>query len=176
MLLAAERESVADLSHRLRTPLTALRLRAEAIDDPETATALLAQVDRLQWAVDELINSARRGSRAVTGVDLGLVARNQSDFWLVLADEQSRNFRIDLPASPVVVEADVVRGCSRDRRLGGERLCPHPSGDRFRPRGAETRADMAVLSVDDAGPGFPGPRRLSGAERAEPARPVSAWT
>jgi signal transduction histidine kinase len=107
VLLAAERESVADLSHRLRTPLTALRLRAEAVDDPEAAAALLAQVDRLQREVDDLIHSARRGSRSTSGVDLGLVARNRSDFWLVLADEQGRSFRIDLPTSPVIVEADV---------------------------------------------------------------------
>ena len=33
-LLEAERELVADLSHRLRTPLTVLRLDAEGLDDP----------------------------------------------------------------------------------------------------------------------------------------------
>jgi signal transduction histidine kinase len=36
-LIAEERETVADLSHRLRTPLTALRLDAEALRDPVEA-------------------------------------------------------------------------------------------------------------------------------------------
>ncbi len=154
MLLAAERESVADLSHRLRTPLTALRLRAEAIGDPEAATALLAQVDRLEWAVDELINTARRGSRTITGVDLGLVARNQSDFWLVLADEQGRNFHIDLPASPVVVEADASEVAAVIDALVGNVFAHTPPGTDFE---LEVRAEneTAILSVDDAGPGFP---------------------
>jgi signal transduction histidine kinase len=155
MLLAAERESVADLSHRLRTPLTALRLRADAVDDPEAAAALLAQVDRLQRAVDELIHSARRGSQTTTGVDLGLVARNRSDFWLVLADKQDRSFRIDLPASPVVVEADLSEVTAVIDALVGNVFAHTPAGTDF---DLEVRAEgggMAVLAVDDAGPGFP---------------------
>src|SRR5918996_3567796 len=55
-LRAAERERVADLSHRLRTPLTALRLDAEAAGNPD----LVAGVDRLEAAVSDLIHSARR--------------------------------------------------------------------------------------------------------------------
>jgi signal transduction histidine kinase len=154
VLLAAERESVADLSHRLRTPLTALRLRAEAVDDPEAAAALLAQVDRLQREVDDLIHSARRGSRSTSGVDLGLVARNRSDFWLVLADEQGRSFRIDLPTSPVFVEADVSEVAAVIDALVGNVFAHTPAGVGF---DLVVRAEngMAVLSLDDAGPGFP---------------------
>src|ERR687898_930452 len=47
-LRAAERERVADLSHRLRTPLTGLRLDAEAAGDDN----LVAGVDRLEAPVD----------------------------------------------------------------------------------------------------------------------------
>ena len=36
-LLVAERAHVGDLSHRLRTPVTALRLDADAVTDPELA-------------------------------------------------------------------------------------------------------------------------------------------
>ena len=36
-LIAEERETVADISHRMRTPLTALRLDAEALADPTEA-------------------------------------------------------------------------------------------------------------------------------------------
>ena len=43
-LIAEERETVADLSHRLRTPLTTLRLDAEALRDPVEAERVGAHV------------------------------------------------------------------------------------------------------------------------------------
>ena len=47
-LLAAERAAVGDLSHRLRTPVTALRLDAEAVRDPELAARLQEHIASLQ--------------------------------------------------------------------------------------------------------------------------------
>ena len=48
LLLARERESVSDLSHRLRTPVTALRLRVEAVSDPDLRDRLGGDLDALQ--------------------------------------------------------------------------------------------------------------------------------
>ncbi|MGN6605733.1 MAG: HAMP domain-containing protein, partial [Jatrophihabitans sp.] len=53
-LIADERETVADLSHRLRTPLTALRLDAESLRDPVEAERIgthAAGLERMLTAV-----------------------------------------------------------------------------------------------------------------------------
>ena len=47
VLLERERQSVADLSHRLRTPMTALRLRVESVADPADRERLTADLDEL---------------------------------------------------------------------------------------------------------------------------------
>ena len=65
VLLAAEREEVADLSHRLRTPMTSLRLEADSLSDPEEREAILGQIDRLEGAIDALITAARTKGAAV---------------------------------------------------------------------------------------------------------------
>jgi signal transduction histidine kinase len=64
-LVESERQFSANASHQLRTPLTALRLRLEELagnDDlqvREEALAALAQADRLETTVDELLALAR---------------------------------------------------------------------------------------------------------------------
>ena len=60
-LLAHERETLADLSHRLRTPLTALRIDAESLsDDEEVMSRVIGDVDALTRTVNEIIAEARR--------------------------------------------------------------------------------------------------------------------
>ncbi|WP_258724735.1 HAMP domain-containing sensor histidine kinase [Cellulomonas sp. NS3] len=98
-LLAAERELVADLSHRLRTPVTALRLDVDLLPDPEERARLTAHVDHLVEAVDDLVRTAREpaASRADARCDAAQVVRERARFWAVLAAAQSRELTVDVP-------------------------------------------------------------------------------
>ena len=108
-LLNAERESVADLSHRLRTPLTALRLNAESLGSEE----VIDDVERLERTVDAVIAEARRPIRHATEEPANLVdvVRERATFWQPLAADQARTIDVTLPGHAVVVDAvsdDVV--------------------------------------------------------------------
>ena len=87
-LIKAERESLADLSHRLRTPLTSLRLQSEGLNDLDERELLTQAVDRMQEAVDGMIVEVRRGKDAPSAVDLSQVVSKRMEFWRVLAEEQ----------------------------------------------------------------------------------------
>jgi len=106
VLLAREREAVSDLSHRLRTPVTALRLRVETLTDVDERERLGADLDRLQATVDEIVREARRSEREgltahAPGVST-LVERVR--FWAPLAEDQGRPFdlRAEESADPAV--------------------------------------------------------------------------
>lgn len=98
-LISQERESIADLSHRLRTPLTALRLNVGAVSDPELAVRLSEDLDELGRMVDHVIHEARRQVREGPGVvaDVGEIVRDRLEFWGALAEDQGRHWssRID---------------------------------------------------------------------------------
>ncbi len=109
-LLVAERELVADLSHRLRTPVTALRLDVDGLRDREEAARLGAHVDTLQETVTSVIETARRPLRHAEGprCDARAVVADRFRFWNVLAEDQHRIMSMTLPdrAAPVAVDAD----------------------------------------------------------------------
>ncbi|WP_296606349.1 HAMP domain-containing protein, partial [Nocardioides sp.] len=106
-LLAAERETVADLSHRLRTPLTAVRLDVEGLPASERTEELESHLDHLERTLTAVIRAARRPERE--GVrprcDATQVLRERVDFWRPLAEDQDRSVELVLPAAPVPVRS-----------------------------------------------------------------------
>ncbi|MFI6926805.1 ATP-binding protein [Nonomuraea spiralis] len=152
-LLAAERESVADLSHRLRTPLTGLRLEAESLRDPEEAGRVQARVDALERAVSAVITEARRRSAGRGPCDAAEVVRERVRFWSVLAEDQGRPVSVSLPdlPAPVAVGGEELAACV-DALLGNV-FAHTPEGTAMAVR-LSPRPSGALLVVEDSGPGF----------------------
>lgn len=154
-LLAAERENAADLAHRLRTPVAALRLDAETLHDPEEAGRIAADVAALERSVDDVIRKARRPFRDAPYADLAAVARERATFWLPLAEDQGRTTEITAPQDvhPVpVAEDDLTAAIDA---LIGNVLDHTPQGTPFRVTVRTTSAGRAELTVADEGPGLP---------------------
>ncbi|QES42840.1 sensor histidine kinase [Streptomyces venezuelae] len=157
-LLTAERENAADLAHRLRTPVAALRLDAETLRDPDEAHRIAADVSALERSVDDVIRKARRPLREAPRADLAAVARERTAFWAPLAEDQSRAVRTDTPDTeiPVPVPADELTA-ALDALIGNV-LDHTPHGTAFSltvRRAPDGR--RAELTVADEGPGFPDP-------------------
>ncbi len=65
---------LASISHDLRTPLTALRLRVALVDEAPLKAAMLRSLDELQALVDETLRFSRDESRDEAPVELDLHA------------------------------------------------------------------------------------------------------
>lgn len=155
-LLSAERESLADLSHRLRTPLAALRLQAGTLSNQDEAAAILVDIEALEEAVDFLIEQARAPDPDRTGrrCDMSAVVRHRGPFWKVLADEQGRATTIRTSGGSLLVgiAADEL-GVIIDTLL--ENVFAHtPPGTSYSLTAHRTPRGEAVLVIEDDGPGF----------------------
>ncbi len=155
-LLVAERAAVADLSHRLRTPVTALRLDAEAVTEPELADRLQEHIASLQRTIDAIVKEARRPVRtdfAPVSDAVEIVGRRLA-FWSALADDQGRQLGIDLPAGrlPVAVAGDDLADVVDV--LVDNVFAHTPEGTGFRVSLNEIVGQVCLVVLDD-GAGLP---------------------
>jgi signal transduction histidine kinase len=100
-LVQRERQLVGDVSHQLRSRLTALQLRLEPLTvypDPEIADEAKAaqeQADRLAEALDELLAAARAASEVgAEPVDLSTALPEVSEEWRQLLRAEGRPLRV----------------------------------------------------------------------------------
>ncbi|MFE0172565.1 sensor histidine kinase [Streptomyces sp. NPDC059002] len=156
-LLTAERENAADLAHRLRTPVAALRLDAETLRDEDEARRIAADVTALEHSVDDVIRKARRPLRDAPRADLAAVARARMAFWQPLAEDQNRTTGTDTPEGeapvPVPVPSDEL-AAALDALIGNV-LDHTPQGTPFHVTVRALPEGGAELTVTDEGPGFP---------------------
>jgi signal transduction histidine kinase len=155
-LIAEERETVADLSHRLRTPLTTLRLDAEALRDPVEAERVGAHVTSLERMLTAVIHAARRPQREgrLPSCDATAVVRERVEFWSALTDEQRRPGTVSLPAEPLPVRASAEDLAATVDALLENVVAHTPEGTAFSVRLVPTDRG-AALEIGDAGPGIP---------------------
>jgi signal transduction histidine kinase len=154
-LLAAQREFVANASHQLRTPLTGLRLRLEALAAGPASTdaqAGLREVDRLSELVADLLVLARAGvpPRAAATCDLRQEARAAADRWRPVAAERSGTLTLAEPPGPMAIAADAADVAAVLDNLIENAIVYSPEGGTV----AVSVARDGVVRVRDSGPGI----------------------
>jgi signal transduction histidine kinase len=154
-LLQAERESAADLAHRLRTPLTAARLSVDGLAAGPEKDRLNSDLDELQRTTDFIIREARRPVRRESEewCDLAAVVTRRAEFWHPLAQEQGRAVDIQVGEAAATVplpdgDADVLVDALIENVLAHT-----PEGTGFLVH-VEVDDTTVFLSIEDAGSGF----------------------
>ncbi|MEV6024224.1 HAMP domain-containing sensor histidine kinase [Streptomyces sp. NPDC052036] len=161
-LLANERELAADLSHRLRTPLTVLRLNAASLGEGPAAEQTRTAVAQLEREVDTIIRTAREAKPQTAagpgaGCDAAEVVRERMEFWSALAEDEGRKWRVagvDRPMRTPVARADLA--AALDALLGN--VFRHTAEGTAFAVDLHNGEDAVIVLVSDAGPGIADPQ------------------
>lgn len=157
-LLQRERDLVGDVSHQLRSRLTALQLRLDELathPDPSArreALAALEQTEKLTEVLDELLVAARAARAAgaeVQDLRAGLTA--VADEWRPALRSAGRSLKVRLPDGLL---ARVTPARLREA-VGAlvDNAIQH--GDGTVTLGARATDNSVVIEVADSGPGVP---------------------
>jgi signal transduction histidine kinase len=168
--LAAERDAlrrfIADASHELRTPITALKnfnelLQGAAAEDPAARAEFLAesevQLERLAWITRNLLDLSRLDAGLVdlelASHDVGELMEAAAASFRPAAQEKGLVFSIWPPIPPLEICCDRARMELALSNLLENALKFTPPGGQMQI-GAERRGDAVRLWVRDTGPGI----------------------
>ena len=145
LFIADRTQLLAALGHDLRSPLTALRIRAEMIDDDETRERVITSVEEMQGMVDETLAFAKGMATAENyeAVDLGAyLACLQSDMLDSFTLEEGEKVTVRIRPQSV---RRALRNLIENARRYGETA--HVTYHHY--------AEHAFVAVSDNGPGIP---------------------
>lgn len=143
--VADRTQLLAALGHDLRSPLTAMRIRAEMVEDEETRTSLVASVEEMREMVEATLSFARGAaiSEPSKPIDLeqflqNLQSRMVEDFSLVESGPLLLRMR------PKAMRRALRNLIENALRYGGEATVSYNRGARH-----------AEICIADRGPGIP---------------------
>ena len=161
-----QREFLLSVSHELRTPLTALRGFAEALADgvtsaeetPATGRVMLAEAQRMQRLVSDLLDLARLGAEDfrldIAPVDLTELLRAAGAVWAARCAAEGVEFRLESPPPGLLARTDPTRVRQIIDGLTENALRVTPSGSPLVLTAYAAGADWCVVEVRDGGPGL----------------------
>lgn len=158
-LLTLERETAADLSHRLRTPLMAVRLDVDALPLSPARTELDEHLNALERTLTAVIAAARRPQRegAIPGCDAVDVVRGRLAYWSPLLEDQGRPVSMVIDVAPFqgpVRCADEDLAHTLDALI--ENVVSHtPEGAAVEVRVGSAEGGWVHVEVRDQGTGVP---------------------
>ena len=168
--LRAQRDFVANASHQLRTPLTGIKLRLEAIRAEggaagENATKAEEELDRLEALVDDLLDLAGAATAppAGTDVDLAALVEEAVERWQAPASDGERTVAAGR-SERALVFADPDDLAHVIDNLVENALRYTPSGTHVTVE-SQAADGRATLVVADDGPGIPAEDRSRVFER-----------
>ena len=156
------RELVANVSHELRTPISALRATLENVVDgvvepePELLGTMLAQTERLQRLVTQLLDLSRLESG---GTPMHRILFPMADLLEAVADESSLHspsvdFRVVVDPPELAVDGDPERLHQVFANLTDNAARFTPDGGEVTLRAHQGLGQVVVEVIDD-GPGIP---------------------
>ena len=168
--LEAERDAlrrfIADASHELRTPITALKtfnelLQGPAASDPPAQAEFLAesrtQLARLEWITANLLDLSRLDAGLVkldlAGHDVGDLLEASAAPFRVQAQEKEITLTVRVPTSPLTLQCDLARIEMVLANLLDNALKFTPEHGQVTVA-AEPVGDAVHLWVEDSGPGI----------------------
>ena len=160
-LLRRQQRVAADASHHLRTPLTGVRLRLEAIEDTTDqdavraqAAAATAEVDRLTRRIEQVLQLARTdaGAAPTEIVDASALVRDRVEAAAPLALDRDLIVDADIAAGAMVRSTPGTVARVVDELLGNAMAY---ATHRVRVT-VSASAGEVILRVEDDGLGVPG--------------------
>ena len=168
-LLVAQEQFVADASHQLRTPLTALRLRLEMIEsevdgpvveDIEAAHSEVLRMSRLVDGLLALARAERSPGAEPTSIDIGPVIAERLSIWAHIARERSVSLIAIPTALTAVADPDRLSQILDNYIANALEVSPADSSLMIRTSIEVHGTDrFVVLHVVDQGPGLTAEQR-----------------
>ncbi len=139
---------LAAISHDLRTPITALRIRAELVEDDENRERMLATLDEMQALAEATLTLARQDAtqEETQIVDLAALVESVCDD---LADIGQAVTFAAAPRTPYPCRANSLKRVVRNLVVNAVKYGTNAAVS------MEQSAQGVLIHVDDAGPGIP---------------------